>query len=141
MEKHRKFNISLYMCFVDYEKAFDWGGCQILWKILLECGVPQHLVIAIQSIYICTGIKVKVQSLKYTQINQGVLQGCPLSPFLFNTYVDEMICECGGICRKILILTACLDSKTEICGFIGEEPRRTKFVVNDMPFEQVNSFC
>lgn len=31
-------------------------------------------------------------------------------------------------------------SKTNISGFIGEEPRRANVGVNDMCFEQVNSF-
>ena len=43
MEKAREFQKSIYFCFIDYAKAFDWVDHNKLWKILKEMGIPDHL--------------------------------------------------------------------------------------------------
>jgi len=43
MEKGRKFQKSIYFCFIDYAKAFDCVDHNKLWKILKEMGIPDHL--------------------------------------------------------------------------------------------------
>ena len=40
MEKARKFQKSIYFCFIDYAKAFDCVDHNKLWKILKEMGIP-----------------------------------------------------------------------------------------------------
>ena len=44
METAREYQKDLYMCFIDYSKAFDCVDHDKLWTILNEMGVPQHLV-------------------------------------------------------------------------------------------------
>ena len=34
---------SIYFCFIDYAKAFDYVDHSKLWKILKETGIPDHL--------------------------------------------------------------------------------------------------
>ena len=43
IEKAREFQKSIYFCFLDYAKAFDWVDHNKLWKILKEMGIPDHL--------------------------------------------------------------------------------------------------
>ena len=43
MEKAREFRINIYLCFIDYAKAFDCVDHNKLWKILKEMGIPDHL--------------------------------------------------------------------------------------------------
>ena len=43
MEKAREFQKSIYCCFIDYTKAFDYVDHNKLWKILQEMGIPEHL--------------------------------------------------------------------------------------------------
>ena len=43
MEKARKFQETLYFCFIDYTKALDCVNHNKLWKILKEMGIPDHL--------------------------------------------------------------------------------------------------
>ena len=43
IEKARKFQKSIYFCFIDYAKAFDCVDHNKLWKILKEMGIPDHL--------------------------------------------------------------------------------------------------
>ena len=43
MEKAREFQKNIYICFIDYAKAFDCVDHNKLWKILQEMGIPDHL--------------------------------------------------------------------------------------------------
>ena len=43
MEKAREFQKNIYLCFIDYIKAFDCVDHDRLWKLLQEMGVPDHL--------------------------------------------------------------------------------------------------
>ena len=43
IEKARKFQKSIYFCYIDYAKAFDCVDQNKLWKILKEMGIPEHL--------------------------------------------------------------------------------------------------
>ena len=51
MEKARKFQISIYFCFIDYAKAFDCVDHNRLWKILKEMGIPDHLICLLRNLY------------------------------------------------------------------------------------------
>ena len=43
MEKARELQKNIYFCFIDYAKAFDFVDHDILWRILKEMGIPDHL--------------------------------------------------------------------------------------------------
>ena len=43
IEKAREFKKSIYLCFIDYAKAFDCVDHNKLWEILKEMGIPDHL--------------------------------------------------------------------------------------------------
>ena len=43
MEKAREFQKSIYFCFINYAKAFDYVDHSKLWKILQEMGISDHL--------------------------------------------------------------------------------------------------
>ena len=43
MEKAREFQKNIYFCFIYCAKTFDCVGHNILWKILPEMGIPDHL--------------------------------------------------------------------------------------------------
>ena len=40
--KTREFQKDIYICFIDYAKAFDCVDHNKLWKILKEMGIPDH---------------------------------------------------------------------------------------------------
>ena len=42
IEKAREFQKNIYICFIDYAKAFDCVDHNKLWKILKEMGIPEH---------------------------------------------------------------------------------------------------
>ena len=81
---------SLYINFVDYEKAFDSVDRETLWKVLRHCGVPKKLDNMIKNSY--EGMSCRVihegQLTKNFEVMTGVRQGCLLSPFHFILVID-----------------------------------------------------
>ena len=43
MEKTREFQKNVYLCYIDYAKAFDCMDHNKLWTILKEMEIPDHL--------------------------------------------------------------------------------------------------
>ena len=43
IENARESQKNIYLCFIDYAKAFDSVDHNKLWKILKEMGIPDHL--------------------------------------------------------------------------------------------------
>ena len=51
LEKPREFHKNIYICFVDYGKAFDYVDHNKLRKILKEMGKPVHLNCLLRNLY------------------------------------------------------------------------------------------
>jgi hypothetical protein len=81
------------LLFIYYEKVFDDVKRQILFNILKSRHIPDTLLKAIVDIYAQTKILIKFNNTlsEPIDINKAVGQGCPLSPTLFNIYLDEII--------------------------------------------------
>ena len=97
IEKAREFQKNIYICFIDYAKAFDCVYHNKLWKILKEMGVPDHLTCLLRNLY--AGQEATVRTGHGTtdgfQIGKGVRQGCILSPCLFNLYAEYILRNAG----------------------------------------------
>ena len=50
-EKAREFQKNIYLCFIDYAKAFNCVDDNRLWKILQEVGLPDHLTCFLRKLY------------------------------------------------------------------------------------------
>ncbi|KAI0235174.1 hypothetical protein LSAT2_014355 [Lamellibrachia satsuma] len=90
VEQSIEWNSSLYINFVDYEKAFDSVDRETLWKVLRDYGVPKKLVNMIKNSYEEMSCRVihEGQLTKNFEVMTGVRQGCLLSPFLFILVID-----------------------------------------------------
>ncbi|VDO83552.1 unnamed protein product [Schistosoma margrebowiei] len=90
VEQSVDWNSSLYINFIDYEKAFDSVDRRILWKLLRHYGVPEKIVNTIRNSYDRLRYKVVLrgQLTDAFQVRTGVRQGCLLSPCLFLPLVD-----------------------------------------------------
>ena len=88
MEKTREFQKNIYLCFIDYAKAFDCVDHNKLWKILKEIDIPDHLTCLLRNLYAGQAATVRTGhgTSDLFQIGRGVCQGCILSPWLFNLY-------------------------------------------------------
>jgi hypothetical protein len=51
MQKTREHQQPLFMCFVDFKKAFDSVSHEILWMVMLEMGFPGHIVNLLAKLY------------------------------------------------------------------------------------------
>ena len=82
----REVQKNIYLCFIDYAKAFHYVDHNKLWKILKEMGIPNNLTCLLRNL--CTGQEATVRTVHGTtdwfQIRKGVRQGCILSPCLFS---------------------------------------------------------
>ena len=88
---HKKKS-KIYSCFIDFSKAFDTIPRDKLLKKLLHYDVKGNFFNTIKNIYINDNACVKMNN-KITDtftINQGVKQGCILSPLLFNIYMSDL---------------------------------------------------
>ena len=97
IENAGEFQKNLYFCFIDYAKAFDCVDHNKLWKILKEMGIPDHLTCLLRNLY--AGQEATVRTGHGTtdrfQIGKGILQGCILSPCLFNLYSEYIMRNAG----------------------------------------------
>ena len=50
-EKGREFQKNIYLCFIDYAKAFDCVDHNKLWKICQEMWIPGHLTCLLRNLY------------------------------------------------------------------------------------------
>ena len=93
IEKAKEFQKNIYFCFIDYAKAFDCVDHNKLWKILKEMGLPDHLTCLLRNLYAGKEAKVRTGdgTTDWFQIGKGVLQGCILSPCLFNLYAEYIM--------------------------------------------------
>ena len=84
--------------FIDYEKAsdtIDWHG---MWQMLRVYAVGGKLLKAVQSFYVDSRVCVRVRNdvSEWFPINVGLKQGCVMSPWLFNVYMDDVV-------RKVIV--------------------------------------
>ena len=88
-------NETPYACFVDLAKAFDCIPREHVRKNLTKAGIPDHLVSLICDMHDKTKARFRVNNelTNYIDTIQGVPQGDPLSPILFNIVIDPMLRE------------------------------------------------
>ena len=107
METTREYQRHIYMCFIDYSKAFDCVDHEILWSVLAEMGVPLHLIYLMRGLY--TGQEAAVRTEdgdgRWFGVEKGVRQGCILSPYLFNLYAEYIMRkeDLGQCCGRVRI--------------------------------------
>ena len=51
----------IYLCFIDYAKAFDCVDHNKLWKVLKEMGIPDHLIYFLRNLYVSQEAVVKTE--------------------------------------------------------------------------------
>ena len=101
-EKYLQVNKDVYVCFIDYEKAFDRVNHEKLISNMDDIGVRERDMRFIKNLYWKQRAYIRLQTglSSNIKIKRGVRQGCILSPILFNLYtaiIFRVINEVKGV--------------------------------------------
>ena len=93
-EVGREAGVSLHMCFVDLQKAYDTVDRTLLWQVLTRIGVPPQMIAVIRQFH--DGMRACVRPddgvcSDWFEVEQGLRQGCVLSPLLFNIFFAAVL--------------------------------------------------
>ena len=99
VEKSFRVNKKVHIAFVGLLKAFDNVNWKVMMKILkmIKIDCRHRKIIREHYRHQTTSIKIK-ESKRDAAIRKGVRQGCNISPFLFNIYIEQAINECKEYC-------------------------------------------
>ncbi|OIR56145.1 MAG: uncharacterized protein A8A55_3108, partial [Amphiamblys sp. WSBS2006] len=95
VQRRKKKKLETMACFIDFEKAFDKVPQRaMIRKAAAKIGLTEddRLLRFLRGIY--SGAKTRLRGdtdENAWELSQGVRQGCPLSPTLFNLFVDDAL--------------------------------------------------
>ena len=74
IEKAREFQKNIYLCFINYAKAFDCVDHNKLWKALQEMGIPDHLTCLLRNLYAAqeTTVRALYGTTDWFRVEKGV---------------------------------------------------------------------
>ena len=134
----------LYLCFVDFAKAYDSVWRKGLFYKLIGYGFSVKILKLLKSMYsnITTGVRLSNGITDLFQSKIGVRQGCNLSPILFNLFINDIVDSVGNG-QNTLYLPGKLNNIStnyllyaDDLVFISESATGLQRCLNDL-----NSFC
>ena len=84
--KKQEFQKNIYICFIDYAKAFDCVDHSKVWKILQEMGIPDQLTYLLRNLYACKEATVRT--------GHGTTDYI-FPPCIFNSYAKYIMRNAG----------------------------------------------
>ena len=113
-EKFVSKSKNLYVAYMDLEKAYDRIDRDAMWSVLRMYGVEGKLLRAIQSLYAESEACVRVcrEEGEWFSVKVGLRQGCVMSPWLFNVFMDGVMRE---VREKTGEVGACLWDERRNC--------------------------
>ena len=98
IKKAREFQKNIYLCFIDYAKAFDCVDHNKMWKILKEMGIPNYLTCLLRNLYAGQEATVRTGhgTTDWFQIGKGVHQAVYCHPD-YLTYMQSTSWKNAGL--------------------------------------------
>ena len=90
----RKVGVSLVMCFIDLQKAYDTVDRTLLWQALTRIGIPPQMIAVIRQFHDDMSACVRPDDgvcSDWFGMEQGLRQGCMLAPLLFNIFFAAVL--------------------------------------------------
>ncbi|CAH8587907.1 unnamed protein product [Schistosoma margrebowiei] len=93
LEHRHTYQRPTIVVFLDIRAAFDSLDRTVLWDCLLKKGVPEKFINILKALYKNTSGRVRAYNhlSPLFHSSSGVRQGCPISPFLFNLAIDDIL--------------------------------------------------
>jgi hypothetical protein len=143
LEQCNEYQSSLYLIFIDFEKAFDSINRNKMWNAMKIFGIPDKIIKLIQEMYKNYTCQVEHNGKLSEPImaKAGVKQGCLLSPILFLMVLDIMMTK--AINRKKCIQWGLydrledLDFADDIC-LLAQSFKDMEAKLNDLKVEAQN---
>ena len=103
IEKAGEHNATLFILFVDLQKAYDSVPRKALWQVLQKCGVPPTMLSIIRSFHEGMHAEVRVGSTATDsfEVQNGLRQGCTMAPTLFNIYLSAVVADWRNCCPEL----------------------------------------
>ncbi|OMJ15820.1 LINE-1 reverse transcriptase-like protein [Smittium culicis] len=98
--KRRKIkNLQIWICFIDYSKAYDRVPHMAMIHKLRSIGIGGKLLNVINGMYYNPKIAFRIGEdiSEPSDYCCGVRQGCPASPILFDLYINDMVSRVLGV--------------------------------------------
>ena len=85
----------MYFAFLDLKKVYDRVDRAAMWNVLRLYGIGGRLLRGVKSLYVGSKACVRVgnEVSEWLPVRVGLGQGCVMSPWLFNLYIDGVIRE------------------------------------------------
>ena len=81
--------INLYVCFIDYQKAYDYLDRAALWSKLLKAGMSSKSIRLFRNMYAKMRLGIKGDDRSFKS-DLGLLQGETCSPLFFSLFVNDI---------------------------------------------------
>ena len=94
-ERSIDFKKDVFVCFVDFEKAFDRVNWTKLMEILKQIGIDCRDRRPITRLYMnqTASVRTNMGNTEPAIIGRGIREGCLMSPTLFNIYAEAVVRE------------------------------------------------
>ena len=94
-EKMKEKGKKVWIAFMDLEKAYDRVDREALWQVLRIYGIGGRVLRGIMSFYVEGKACVRVggELSESFEVKMGLRQGCVMSPWLFNVFMDGVVRE------------------------------------------------
>src|SRR6201990_623696 len=93
----------VYMCFMDLEKAYDRVDRNKLWQVLSEYEIEEKVQEGIRALYRNSRACVRVNRMEteFFVVNNGLRQGCVMSPGLFNLFINKVVSKMDRVGKGV----------------------------------------
>jgi len=98
--QRRKFQGNFtYVAFLDIKKAYDSVPIYNILTKLYKLGIRGKCFDFLSNLYMYSKARASLLGLLSDEfpINRGVRQGCPLSPILFNLFINDILNNCDNL--------------------------------------------